>query len=348
MILLSDESFRPKVRKCINGYLAISPNYSLTVGLYKKGKSYLFSNEDNPTAMSYDIGSISKTATAHLILSLVEEGKIDLKKAVSEYIDLPKGRYPTVYELLTHTAGYHNLTPVEITVPPLIRHGYARKNIYAGCTAERVTECLKIRQKTKKAGYGYSDFAFAILGVVAERVTGRVFGELFEEFVRERLNMKSTSVIADPKMRAPISADGNRIYDFWKWEIQNPYIAGGGLVSNIEDMMCYLVLELTSKEKFITEAHKICQDSLSKSSNIATCIGWHTYKKSNQLWHVGGVGTFRSSVIFNKKSQIAVAVLGNAKGLASANVHYLAKMLYSEMKINKIGLFGEEYEKGSN
>ena len=115
-----------------------------------------------------------------------------------------------------------------------------------------------------------SDFAFAILGVVAERVTGRVFGELFEEFVRERLNMKSTSVIADPKMRAPISADGNRIYDFWKWEIQNPYIAGGGLVSNIEDMMSYLVLELTSKEKFITEAHKICQDSLSKSSNIAT------------------------------------------------------------------------------
>ena len=27
---------------------------------------------------------------------------------------------------------------------------------------------------------------------------------------------------------------------------------------------------------------------------------------------------------------------GNTKGVASANVHYLAKMLYSEMKINKI------------
>ena len=42
---------------------------------------------------------------------------------------------------------------------------------------------------------------------------------------------------------------------------------------------------------------------------------------------------------------MAVAVLGNAKGVASANVHYLAKMLYSEMKINKIALHGEIYEK---
>jgi CubicO group peptidase (beta-lactamase class C family) len=336
MILLSDEAFRPKVRKCINSYLDISPSYSLTLGIYKNGKSFLFSNESDILAQSYDVGSISKTATAHLILFLAEEGKIDLASEISEYLDLPKGRYPTVYQLLTHTAGYHNLTPVEITLPPLIRHGYARKNIYEGCTSDRVINCLKRRRMTKASGYGYSDFAFAILGVVAERVTGRVFGELFEEFVRERLNMKSTSVIADPKARLPLSADRGRIYDFWKWKYDNPYVAGGGLVSNIEDMMNYLILEITSKENYVTKAHNICPESISKGSNIATCIGWHTYKKSNQLWHVGGVGTFRSSVIFNKKNRVAVAVLGNAKGVASANVHYLAKMLYSELKINKI------------
>ena len=37
-----------------------------------------------------------------------------------------------------------------------------------------------------------------------------------------------------------------------------------------------------------------------------------------------------------EKRKIGVVVLGNSKGVASANVHYLAKMLYSEMKINKI------------
>ena len=348
MFLLSKDSFRPKVRGCIDRYLGISDNYSLAIGLYKNGRVYIFGNDKDILSSFYDIGSISKTATAHLMLYLEEMGKVDLTKEVSEYIDLPKGRYPTLYHLLTHTAGYGNLTPVEITVPKLICHGYARKNIYDKCTSERVIKCLSKRQKKGEARYGYSDFAFAILAVVAEKVSNMPFARLFENFVQDKLNMKNTVIALDPKTRHPLAADRNRIYDFWHWYDNNPYIAGGGLVSNLEDMMNYLSLELTSKEKYITSAHRICEKSISQGSNIATCIGWHTYVKSNQLWHVGGVGTFRSSVIFNKKRQMAVAVLRNAKGVASANVHYLAKMLYSEMKINKIALHGEVYEKNFN
>ena len=336
MFNLSDEAFRPKLSGCINRYLAISEKYSLTIGLYKKGKEYIYTNEKDPYSLRYDIGSISKTITAHLILSLAEEGYLDINDSVSRYIDLPKGNYPSLYQLLTHTAGYGNLTPAEITVPALLSHGYARKNIYDGCSSARVIGCLAKRKNTVAKGYGYSDFAYAILAVVAERVMGRPFSELLNEFVHGRLGMKNTVICLDPKARLPLAAEKNRTYDFWHWSESNPYIAGGGLVSNIEDMMHYLALEITSKENFIKNAQVLCEKSLSQSSNIATCIGWHTYKKSNQLWHVGGVGTFRSSVIFNRKRGIAVAVLGNAKGVASANVHYLAKMLYSEMKINKI------------
>ena len=113
-------------------------------------------------------------------------------------------------------------------------------------------------------------------------------------------------------------------------------MAGGGLVSNVSDMLAYIALQIECDAPYIADAHRICEASISKKRNLAMCIGWHTYKNSNQLWHVGGVGTFRSSVILNKHRRIGVVVLGNSKGVASANVHYLAKMLYSEMKINKI------------
>ena len=336
MNILKKEAFRPKVRACIDGYLGISENYSLTIGLYRRGEMYIFGNHAPEATLQYDIGSISKTVTAHLILSLRDRGLLDLNKSVSEYVDLPKGDYPTLYRLLTHTAGYGNLTPVEITLPSLISHGYARKNIYEGCNAQSVISCISRRRRPAKVSYGYSDFAFAILAVIAEKVTGRPFAELFEEFVHESLGMRDTVIHADPETRSPLAAEKNKVLNYWRWNSDNPYIAGGGLVSNINDMMSYLAMQINSKEKYITDAHKLCAESMSPHSNIATCIGWHTYKKSNQLWHVGGVGTFRSSVIFNKKRQIAVCVLGNAKGIASANVHYLAKMLYSEMKINKI------------
>ncbi len=333
---LSISALRPKVIRSIDQYLSLSERQSLTIGFYRDGDLFVMGNAEDPTALFYDIGSISKTMTAHLILSLAQSDRIDLYKSVSDYLDLPPGRYPTIYELLTHSAGYGHLTPIEITVPALLRHGYARRNIYENCTSQTVLECLKRRRNKKVRDYSYSDFSYAVLAVVAEKVTGRSFAELFERFVREDLKMKDTVITAFAHSRQPPSALGKRTVGFWKWKPDNPYIAGGGLVSNIRDMLTYIALQIESDVPYITAAHTISERSALSDKKLAACMGWHTYKKSNQLWHVGGVGTFRSSVILNKKRKIGVVVLGNSKGVASANVHYLAKMLYSEMKIHKI------------
>lgn len=333
---LNLDAVRPKVQNSINKYLSLSKNQSLSVGFYHGGKLYVFGNSPDPCGLLYDVGSISKTFTAHLILKLMGEGRLSLDKNVSDYLDLPKGSYPTLYELLTHTAGYGHLTPAEITVPALLRHGYARRNIYEKCTSATVINCLKRRKKKKEYSYSYSDFPYAILAVVAERVTGKRFSELIEQFVHDELNMKNTNVTVPEETREPSSAYGKRIIDFWEWEKDNPYIAGGGLVSTVSDMLTYITHQIESDKEYITSAHKICEKTLSPKRNLACCIGWHTYKKSNQLWHVGGVGTFRSSVIINRKRKMGVVVLGNSKGVASANVHYIAKMLYSEMKIRKV------------
>ena len=333
---LQMDAMRPKVVNSVNKYLSISKHQSLTVGFYKDGRLYVFGSAPDPTKLCYDIGSISKTLSAHLILQLAEKGLLSLEKSASDYLPLPKGDYPTLYELLTHTAGYGHLTPAGITVPALLRHGYARRNIYEGCTSDTVIRCLGRRKKKKQYGYSYSDFPFAILAVIAETVTGKPFSLLIEDFVQNELGMKETFVSVPEEKRDPPSAYGKRTVGYWKWENDNPYIAAGGLVSNVCDMLTYIRHQIESEKTFIGAAHQICKASVSPKRNLASCIGWHTYKRSDQLWHVGGVGTFRSSVVINKKRRIGVIVLGNSKGVASANVHYLAKMLYSEMKIRKI------------
>lgn len=330
------DALRPKVTRCIEKYLSLSKHQSLTVGFYRNGRWFILGNGEDPTSLLYDVGSISKTMTAHLILHLVQKGLLDLHTNVSAYLELPKGKYPTVYQLLTHTAGYGHLTPAEITIPSLLQSRYARRNVYRGCTSQTVLKCLGRRKNRKPRGYSYSDFPYAVLAVLAERVTGERFSSLFERFVQNELQMKDTVISAPEHLRTPPAMLGERAIDFWRWEEENPYIAGGGLVSNVRDMLTYISLQIESDAPYITAAHQICKESVSSKQNIATCIGWHTYPKSNQLWHVGGVGTFRSSVIINRKRKIGVVALGNSKGRASANVHYLAKMLYSEMKIHKI------------
>lgn len=341
--LLPFSALRSKASLCAERYLGIGEGYRLSVCIYRRGELYLLGGDSDATRLQYDIGSVSKTMCAHLILYLAEEGLLDLDESVDRYLPLKKGRYPSVRSLLTHTAGYGHLTPWEITLPSLIKHGYARKNVYERCSAETVTACLQRRRWRKPCGgYGYSDFAFAVLATVAEAVTGKGFADLFENFVQNVLGLKDTVIHADPAVRQPKAVQGKRVLPFWYWSRQNPYIAGGGLVTTPRDMLKYIKLQIESPLPFIAKAHELAEQSLSKKSNTAMCLGWHTYKRSDQLWHVGGVSTFRTSVIVNKRTRFGVAVLGNAKGVASANVHYLAKMLYSENKIRKID-YGKAY-----
>lgn len=327
---------RPKVLDRINRYLELSEHNKLTIGFYKDGQCYVF-GEAAENALFYDIGSITKTVTSHLILKLHEQKRLDINKTIDNYLPLKKGNYPTIYQLLTHTAGYHHLTPVEVTAPSLIAHGYARKNPYENCTAKTVIKSLERRRFLKpKQRYGYSDFSSAILAVVAQEVTKTPFANLFEDFINNDLGLKDTAIELDAKIRIPLAVKGKKLLPFWIWKRNNPYVAGGGMVSNIGDVLKYLSLQIESDKSYISNAHNVCKNSILKNDNHTMCIGWHSYKQSNQLWHVGGVGSFRSSIIFNKKLRLGVAVLGNAKGKASANAHYIAKMLYSELKNNRI------------
>lgn len=202
-------------------------------------------------------------------------------------------------------------------------------------TEKNIIKCLARRNKTREnSSYGYSDFAYAILAIIASRVTGVPFFELLDGFIKDELKL-SKSYVAKP-FRKDVSYLSKKAIPSWHWERSNPYVSVGGIVSNIVDMTDYMALQLKEDISFIKDSHKVFEAAFSKKSNIGCALGWHTYKNSNQLWHVGGVGTYRSSMIFNVKRGIGITVLGNASGRRSANVHYLAKLLYSEIRRNKL------------
>ena len=146
IISLNYTALRFKTAEKIKSYLALSEHNKMTIGIYKNGQCYIFGNPKEESRLLYDIGSVSKTLTAHLILKLFEEGKLDINYTVDKYLPLKKGKYPTIYQLLTHTAGYHHLTPIEITLPTLILAGYSRKNPYENCTVKTVIKSLERRR----------------------------------------------------------------------------------------------------------------------------------------------------------------------------------------------------------
>lgn len=335
IITLDKKSFKDKFIHCYEKYLKLSSDATIAIGIFHKDNYYVFGNGTGASYL-YDIGSISKTFTAYLVLSLYCEGLIDLEDTVDKYIPLKKGSYPKIINFLTHTCGYNHLTPVELTVPSLLKSGYAKRNIYEKCTSDTVIKCLERRSKFKKTSkYAYSDFTYAVMAVLCECVLKKSFKEILEDFIKTKLSLDNTFVKRIDDDSFPKAIKGKKELPFWIWNTNNPYIASGGIVSNITDMIKYIDLTINSNEDYIKNAHIINED-IKTNSNIRICKGWHSYQKSNQLWHVGGVSTFRSTIIVNKIKKYGVVVLGNMKGKKSANVNYLAKMIYSELKYKRI------------
>ena len=163
--VLERKIFKEKFLKCYDKYLSLSTNQSIAVGIYIKDQYYVFGNGIKLNHM-YEIGSVTKTITAHLILKLVHLKLIDLNLTIDNYLNLKKGNYPTINELLTHSFGYGYLTPIKFTIPSILKYGYSKKNIYDKVFDKAVIKVLEKRRKMvskNKFKYFYLSFILETL-----------------------------------------------------------------------------------------------------------------------------------------------------------------------------------------
>ncbi len=316
---------REKERNIIKKYLNISPKVMLDYGIYYKNNTYETGKN------SYYIGSISKVFTALLTLKTIDEKNIDINTNVNDYLLLKNGNYPTIYECLTHTAGYHHLTPYEQTIFSLIFHSYSRKNPYENVDNTKLLRMLENRRNKKinNHGYHYSDFNYAILAIVLEKIYNNNFITILKNFIKNDLGLVNTYVGKCDIVSS--STIHNKYIKDWVWHNDNPYLSGGGIISNASDMLKFSKYIIDCNYKYLEYVNLICEESIGNNNKITT-LAFHSYKNSNQLWHVGGIGTHRSMLIINKEKKIAVIVLGNSKGKRKGNVCYICKMLYSYLK----------------
>jgi len=112
----------------------------------------------------FQIGSITKTFTATLVMQLVDEGLVDLDKPVRDYVpefsvsDLEATESVTVRQLLCHTGGFD---------------GDVFDDFGRGDDAvTRYVEALKGREQNNPPGqrFSYCNSGFSVLGRLVERV----------------------------------------------------------------------------------------------------------------------------------------------------------------------------------
>lgn len=147
-------------------------------------------NSPNAPDTRYDVGSLTKSFTAVLTMSLVEKGLIDLNAKVSDY--LPNYRKDTgakvrIHHLLSHTSG----------LPPFWTREFIRTHGRNDFEKEDLTKRFMSGDLQFEPGAEsqYSDTNYFLLGRIIEKVTGKTYREANKELLFKPLGMKSSGYL---------------------------------------------------------------------------------------------------------------------------------------------------------
>lgn len=180
----------------------------------------------------YRTASVAKPMTAAVVLSLVEEGRIDLDEPIREHCPaFPEKRWPvTARELLGHTAGVRHPTDAEDETTTRYE------------TVEEALTVFADDPLLHEPGTGstYSTLGYMVLACAVEGATGRPFMAVLQERVLDPAGMEDTARDTIPR------SDPRRARGYRKeakgevvpsLDVDTSFkLAGGGLVSNVVDL----------------------------------------------------------------------------------------------------------------
>jgi CubicO group peptidase (beta-lactamase class C family) len=312
-----------KLDAYIAAYMPAMNAPGLTLGLTDTGHTlrtagYGYANVDLRLPVSQDhlfqIGSITKSFVALVLLQLHDEGQLDLQKPILDYLPWLPITEPfgpiTVHHLLTHTSGLPDNQGVFSTDPNArLAQGFKPGDHFHYCNA-----------------------GFDILGELAARLDGRTWHQCVQARILTPLAMTQTSGVIATASRDR-SAIGYEPY----WDDQAYLRQGklapasnmvmddtaGCIASTPGDMATYLRMllnrgqgpkgQIVSKESFeLFSTPYIKADDFSPTASYGYGIAVDTLEGHKILRHTGGMVSFASSIHVDLDGAVAAFASINA------------------------------------
>lgn len=189
----------------------------------------------------YRVESISKSVTAWGVMTLVEQGQIDLDDPVQQYLDdwdLPgdADQEVTIRRLLSQSAGMP-LGPIGVEVE------YAPQSEPPSLQDYLAQEAQLVREPG--SGFLYSNVGFNLLELLIEEVTGRDFAAYMADEVLAPLGMHDASFAWNETLH-PLIPTGYELHGTPVPPYVYPASAAGGLLATVEDIARFVSAEMTS------------------------------------------------------------------------------------------------------
>ncbi len=265
----------------------------------------------------YQVGSVSKILTAVAALGLVERGRIDLDKPITQYLPefAIKSRWPaadpiTLRMLLTHHAG----------LPTFHLKGFFSHRPLSGLLEELHSEYLAYPPGTTLS---YSNIGTDLTGLAIERVSGREFAAYMQEEVFRPLAMTHSGFALDERIAAKLARGYIKGQPAPPTPVRD--VPAAGLYSNALDMSRFMRFVLTGAgpqapplgretlRAMFTPQYADNPFHFGQEVGLGWFLGGLAIDGAGKVaWHNGGTKAYQAQMVLLPEKQLGVAVLANS------------------------------------
>lgn len=302
----------------------------VTVGILKDGKRSLHGwgvtnlETEQPVRPDtlFQIGSISKVFCTTLVMTLVDEGKLDLDAPVITYLPDLKLADPTAQnevtlrQLLSHTSGIYGDFFDDF--------GWGDDALQTS-----VGEFHTLRQWTPPgSSWAYCNVGFNLAGAIVEKILGQTFEQAMRERVFEPMGLDHSFYFAHEAIVYSAAA-GHTLVDpagdehqvARKYPLPRCVNPAGGVISNVDDLLSFaqahIDLGRVGDKQVLSEASaKAMQEKQTSAANFADDwgIGWDIRWADGEklVSHGGSTNGFQAHLTVIPSRGYAIAILTNS------------------------------------
>jgi len=338
---ITDSKFRKIAKRIVSDMRRLDVP-GVAIGIWYKGKEltagFGVTSVENPLPVTPDtlfqVGSISKTFTATLIMMLVEKGKIDIDAPVHRYLkdfrlkDKRAEKKVTVRHLLTHMGGW-------------VGDYFNDFGNGDDALAKMVKKIANLPQiQPFGTIWSYSNTGFNIASRIIEVVTKKSYEQVVQEMIFNPLGLdRSYFYPSDILFTHRFVVGHQRVKE--KIQVARPWAIGragngvGGVVSNVQDLLKYARFHMgKGKRGVITakslRAMRVKQVSTGPSADMGITWFIENAGKYKVFEHGGSTKGQKAKLFFIPDKDFACTILTNSDdgGMITNNVYKLVMETY--------------------
>ncbi|WP_417887576.1 serine hydrolase domain-containing protein [Zunongwangia sp.] len=188
-------------------------------------KSYNNDLTSNTINSQFRIGSLSnKTFTSMIIAQLEDENKLSYNDRIEKYLP----NYPNGKVTISHQSGIPNFLSNKSYLPQILTNKYSIEEVVT-------LFCSDILEFEPGSKFEYSNSNFVILSLIAEKIIGKDYKEILNQYIFNPLDMKNTYFGESIDKKALVTGFMYGNHEI-KYDAQNAGGAGG-ITSTTSDLL---------------------------------------------------------------------------------------------------------------